>query len=100
LQDTHGVVHAFQGTLGVLHGSQMTSVFIHIRQLWLVSPINRTMRKHSQHTTIEEQQEAREKESFSQERRVILIEFSCERNNDPIFGCSLQTEKYIVVRST
>jgi hypothetical protein len=45
-----------------------------------------TMRKHSQHTTIEEQQEAiREKESFFQERRVILIEFSCERNNNPIF---------------
>jgi len=61
LQETHGVVHVLQGTLIVLHERQMTSVFMHVRQLWLVSPINTTMIKHSQHTTREEQQKAREK---------------------------------------
>jgi len=62
-----------QGTLGVLHERQMTSVFMHVRQLLLASPINRTMNKHSQHTTREEEQKAREKESLAQEI-VILIE--------------------------
>jgi len=56
-----------QGTLGVLHERQMTSVFMHVRQLWLDPPINRTMSKHSQNTTREEQQEEREKESLAQE---------------------------------
>jgi len=37
---THVVVHALQGTLDVLHESQMTSVFMHVRQLWLASLIN------------------------------------------------------------
>jgi hypothetical protein len=39
------------------------------------------MNKHSQHTTIEEQRVAREKESLAPKRRVILVEFACERNN-------------------
>ena len=73
MQGTLGVVHALQGTLGALHERQMTSVFMHVRQLWLAPPINRTTSKHSQHTTREEQQEAREKESLAQEI-VILIE--------------------------
>jgi hypothetical protein len=80
-QATTGVVHALQETLDVLHGRQVTSVFMHIRQLWLAYPINRTMNKHSQHTTIEEQRVAREKESLAPKRRVILVEFACERNN-------------------
>jgi hypothetical protein len=42
------------------------------------------MSKHSQHITIEEQQETREKGSLAQERIVILVEFHCERNNEPI----------------
>jgi hypothetical protein len=40
------------------------------------------MSKHSQHTTIEEQQEAREKEIVLLQREdVILIELACGRNN-------------------
>jgi len=73
MQGTLGVVHALQGTLGVLHERQMISVFMHVSKLWLASPINKTMNKHSQHTTREEQQEARKKESLAQEI-VILIE--------------------------
>jgi hypothetical protein len=45
---------ALQGALGILHERQMTSVFMHVRQLWLASSINRTMNKHSQHTTVED----------------------------------------------
>ena len=84
LQEAHGVVHALQGTLGVLHETQMTSVFMHVRQLWLAPPINITMSKHSQHTTREEQQRAREKESLAQEKSHPHREFSCERNSEPI----------------
>jgi len=73
LQTTHGVVHSLQGTLGVLHERQMTSVFMHVRQLWLDSFIDRSMSKNSQHTTREEQQKTREKESLAQKIKVILI---------------------------
>jgi len=42
------------------------------------------MSKHSKHTTREEQQKAIEKENHAQKRKMILIEFPCGRNNEPI----------------
>jgi len=69
------VVNALQETLGVLHERQMTSVFMHVSKLCLASPINRTVNKHSQHTTREEQQEAREKESLAQEILILIESF-------------------------
>jgi hypothetical protein len=31
--------------LGVLYGRQVTSVFMHVKQLWLTFPINKTISK-------------------------------------------------------
>ena len=83
-QETYVVVHALQETLGFMHERQMTSVFMHVRKLWLGSSINRAMSKHSQHTTGEEQQKAREKESLAQEKSDPHRKFYCERNSEPI----------------
>jgi len=38
----------------------------------------------SEHTTIEEQQKVREKESLAQKRKVVLIECPCEINSESI----------------
>jgi hypothetical protein len=84
LQGTLGVVHALQVTAGVLLERKMTSVFMHVRQLWLAPPINRTMSKHSQQTTREEQHKSREKTSLAQEKSHHHRVFSCKRNSQAI----------------